>query len=63
MSWTPLIEIDSGGKSASEQQKEIDATELQKKILITLNAIQSELRLLNARFEEAFETDIEERDV
>lgn len=63
MSWTPLIEIDSGNKSASEQEKELTELEFKRKLLSTLGAIESELKLLNARFEEAFETHIEGHDI
>jgi len=63
MSWTPLIEIDQGKKSASEAAKELNAIEAQRAIITTLGAIEEQLKLLNLRFEEAFETGIDGADI
>ena len=60
--WTPLVEVDSGGRSESEQAKEIDEQEWRSAVLIALGGIADQLCLLNARIEEAFETNIEETD-
>ncbi|MBV1929894.1 MAG: hypothetical protein KUG81_10345 [Gammaproteobacteria bacterium] len=63
MSWTPLVEVDSGNKSESEQLKELSDAEFRHAMLANMSAIDNQLRLLNARIEEAFETHIEESDV
>ena len=63
MSLTPLFEVDSSNKSESEQDKETDAIILNNMILIQLGAVICELKLLNARIEEAFDTRIKAADV
>ena len=63
MSWSPIIEIDSGNKSESEQAKEISQLEYRRGVLANLSSINQQLCLLSARFEDAFETHIEETDV
>ncbi len=59
MAWTPIVEVDSGNASESEEQKHIDEQEFRQALLATLSSIDHELHLLNARFEEAFETEFE----
>ena len=63
MSWSPIIEIDSGNKSGLEKEKEIDEAEFRRAVLVGIGSICQQLRLLNARFEDALETHIEEADV
>lgn len=62
MAWKPLVEVDSGNKSESEQIKELSEQEWRQKMIVVLCGIDRQLYLLNARFEEAFETAIEETD-
>ena len=61
MTWKPLF--DDGLGSESEQIKEISQIEYRRGVLANLNSINQQLCLLNARFEDAFETHIEEADV
>ncbi len=61
--WGPLVEVDTGNASEDEKQKEITELEFRRALLTHQSSINQELRLLNARFEEAFETDIEGVDV
>lgn len=63
MTWSPIIETDTGNKSEGEEQKQISEQEFRQALLATLSSIDQELHLLNARFEEAFETEIEGGDV
>lgn len=60
--WGPLIEIDAGNASEDEKQKEIGEQEYRKAVIVTLSSIDQELHLLNARFEEAFETGLDGSD-
>ncbi len=61
--WTPLVAVDTGSKSESEQAKEISGQEWRQKVIALLCSIESELKLLNARTEEGLETHIEASDV
>lgn len=63
MSWTPLVEVDLGNKSESEQLKDLDELNFKNTVVNLLEGIHHELRLLNARFEEAFETQVCEEDI
>jgi len=63
VSWTPLFEIDKGNVSESEQLKELNEIEFRNSLLSTLCAINHQLCLLNDRFEEVFETEIEGTDI
>ena len=61
--FTPIIDVDTGNKSESEQKKELIEIDDRGSLLVVLGSIDNQLRLLNARFEEAFETQIEEADI
>lgn len=63
MSWTPIFQIDQGNTSESEQLKELSEVEYRNKVLSSFSEISLQLRLLNARIEEAFATHLEEMDV
>jgi len=63
MSWTPFFDIDNSNLSESEKQQLKDEVGFRKELLSSLNLISHDLRLLNARFEEAFDTTIDENDV
>lgn len=63
MAWTPIVETDTGNASKGEQQKEIDEQEFRRALLTWLGSIDQQLRLLNERFEEAFETEVEGGDI
>ena len=59
MSWTPLIET----QDSNQDEMDISEAKFRSSILIALSSINSQLCLLNARFEEAFETTIEGEDI
>lgn len=63
MSWTPIFNIDTSNLSESEKQQALDDREFRQDLLSNLTLINNNLLLLNARFEEAFQTDINENDV
>ena len=60
--WTPIVEALPGG-SESQLEADSEAIRVQRAILLCLGEIVSELQLLNARFEDAFETTIEATDL
>ena len=63
MGWSPIYQVDTGSKSASESLKEQRQLENQLEMIAILNGIREELQLLSARFEEAYETDINASDL
>ena len=63
MSWTPIFDIDGSNLSESEKERLIDERTFRTAILAEVGAINQELCLLNARFEETFETHIESTDI
>lgn len=62
MAWTPIIEVDTGNASEGERQKEISEQEFRQATIGLLSSVNDELHLLNARFEEAFETHLDGSD-
>lgn len=63
MAWAPLFELDSGNRSESQQAELISEQEFRNKLLSVMGNVCDELRLMNARIEEAFETHIEDTDI
>jgi len=58
MTWTPLIEV-----TTEDDTIIMTAAEFRVRSLAMFGAIQHEIAFLNAKFEEAFETGIDEVDV
>ena len=63
MGWSPIVQTDTGNVSEGEEQKQISEQEFRQALLAMLSSIDQELHLLNARFEEAFETEINGGDI
>lgn len=63
MSWTPIFDIDNSNLSQSEKEILADERSFRRNLLAEVDAVNQELCLLNARFEEAFETHIESTDI
>ena len=63
MSWTPIFDVSTGDKSASETDKETTELEFRTALLSILDSIHKKLCLIDARIEEANETGIEEADL
>lgn len=64
MAWTPIV--GAGEVGATEEALASVDTYLKNMLTLQITALQDvagQLRLLNARFEEAFETGIDENDV
>lgn len=63
MAWTPYIDTDTASRNAALSLLNDRIFDLLKLQINTSQAVELQLRLLNARIEEAFNTGIQETDI